>query len=99
MNGNIECDTDRLKDTARRLINELAELDTSINKFFNKLSNITVTGEWTGTNAKKYADKVALDKEIYLSYIDSVRTIAKEMENFADKTENVIRLNQADAQR
>lgn len=95
---NIECDTKQLEETATKILDNIADYELLINKYFQKLGNIVITGEWIGQNADKYCSLVVLDKDVYLRYASGIKEIANEMLNFATDGESTIRKNQDDCE-
>lgn len=91
MNSNLECDTEKLKDTAKEIQSIAVELKTDINKMYKLFDEMTISA-WTGTNAKNYARTVLLDKQEYLNYVDDINSMAKELLSFSEKIEEDKRL-------
>jgi len=87
MNTSLECDTEKIKETAKSIQNIAVELKTDINKMYKLFDEMTLSA-WTGTNAKNYARTVLLDKQEYLDYIEDINKMAKEMLSFSEKIED-----------
>jgi len=87
MNASLECDTEKIKETAKSIQNIAVELKTDINKMYKLFDEMTLSA-WTGTNAKNYARTVLLDKQEYLDYIEDINKMAKEMLSFSEKIED-----------
>lgn len=94
MRNNIECDTNFLRESAKDILVDCAEIETKINHFFSKLNNIPETAEWTGNNAVNYSDQVAQEKDLYLRYINGYKDIANELERFCESLDDTVRRNE-----
>lgn len=96
MNNNIgiEIDTNTLISDSTKINNLVVELETKINNYFKKLNNIPNTKEWFGNNAELYARTVIQDKEDFLKYLNGIKDISKEMQNFAINLEEKVNSNQ-----
>lgn len=88
---NIECDTAKLYDDGTKLSEQLNELQAELDKFFKKIEQIPITGEWTGKNAEAYCEKVFNDLTIYTDFIMNMHKIADEMRVLADSTDDTIK--------
>lgn len=90
----ISVDLERVHDTATKIINNVSEYEKLIGLFFKRINEIPYTGEWTGNNAEKYSNVTILDKDAYIRYGEGIKDIAKEMINFSEATENLVRSNE-----
>ena len=87
-------DTDKVKDVARNLQSIVDELDMEFNTLFKRLSNVTsVTQEWVGDQAETYFMVVASDKQQYITFINELRGICRELKSEASLVQDRIELN------
>lgn len=94
----IESDTNQIFETADKIIENVTDYEVLINNFFKKINDIPKTAEWTGQNAERYSDLTMLDKSQYLDFSNGIKDLAKEMQIFAETSENLVRKNQEDCE-
>lgn len=86
--------TDELEDIAIELSSATNDLDAEFNALFTRLNNVpTVTKEWVGGQANHYFSRVALDRQQYTNFIDSVRGLGQELSTEASSIQARIKEN------
>lgn len=93
-NNNIEFDSEKLIESADKIIELVVQYETKINTMFGRLKFNNNQEPWFGDNAKLYADIAAETKKDYLDYGDGIKKIAKEMKEFAMDLDGQIRENE-----
>lgn len=87
----IDTDLELVKETGRTVVNNMAEAQMLLDKFYSRLTGMTETKEWEGNNVRPYCNKVAQDKKDYTEYINGMKEIAQKMIEFAEKTDDEVR--------
>ena len=95
VNKNIECDTEKLQEDLREILDLVSEYKVKVNSFFNKLDfESERKTAWTGTNAINYAKMALQDKNDYLAFGDGIEALIKEAQEFAIDLEGTIKENE-----
>lgn len=92
--ASIIVNTSDLNTNAEKIIDRVAVLETKINKIFKNIEMLPYTGEWVGNNAMNYAKINSMDKEIYLTYLKTVKEYANKMKQFAIETDELVSVNE-----
>lgn len=86
----IEIDTDILKENGKNLENLAVDYFTINNKVFSRITNVpTVTGEWVGESAKRFASSAAVDKSQYVKFYGITHQYGTYLKNAAEIIENL----------
>ena len=92
----FECDTERLKDDAKKISDYIEDYQKQVDSFFRELDNLAANGVWSGKNSTLYRNQVAPDKQEYVSFGNGINAIAKEMLDYADSLEGKVRSNESE---
>lgn len=92
---NIECDTQKLYDDAKDIIDLVALYEQEIEKFFDRLDfTPRETTAWVGQDAILYSNTIIQDKPEFLDYGEKIKALAKEMQDFATDLDDTIQKNE-----
>lgn len=86
-----DTDLELVKETGRTVVDNMAEVQLLLDKFYGRLTGMTETHEWVGNNVSKYCKKVAAEKKDYVEYINGMKEIGQAMMTFSEKTEDEVR--------
>lgn len=75
-------DTNNALEITDSIKKSLEEIEYEINKMFDRLENVpTDTKEWVGASSIKYFSIVAQDRDKYLSFVKSLKSLNNEVIN------------------
>ena len=87
----IDTDLELVKETGIAVVNNMAEAQILLDKFYSRLTGITETKEWEGNNVRPYCNKVGYDKKDYTEFLNGMKELGKKMVDFAEKTDDEVR--------
>ena len=91
----IECDTERLREDVKYMLERVQTYQDDIEKFFDLLDFTPKdTIAWKGDNANLYSNLVVQDKPDYVKFGKSIEDLIKEIEQFADDLDGTIKENE-----
>ena len=82
--SDFKCDSDRLADDGKKIINIINNYQKNVNDFFMELQNLTVNQVWNGNDAELYVRTVSSDKQEFVDYGNGIKELGNEMIDFAD---------------
>lgn len=92
---NIECDTQKLYDDAKDIIDLVATYETEIEKFFDRIDfTPRETTAWVGDNAITYSNLIIQDKPDFIEFGERIKALAKEMQDFSTNLDDTINKNE-----
>lgn len=92
---NIDCDTQRLYDDAKDIIDLVTEYEKKIEIFFDRLDfTPKETTAWVGGNAHLYSNTIVQDKPDFIDFGEKIKALAKEMQDFATELDDTIDRNE-----
>ena len=90
-------DSKNITDIGNEIIDIANEYNVEITNLFKKLTTIpTEDRSWRGTKADKYVQIVALDKQQYLDFYDSLKEFASKLIATASSVDTCVRQSQAE---
>ena len=91
----IECDTERLRDDAKYMLERVQSYQDEIEKFFDLLDfTKSDNTAFMGEDSKIYSNIVVQDKPDYVKFGKSIEELIKEIEQFADDLDGTIKENE-----
>lgn len=86
----INIDTTKIRECGTEIIELSKEMNEIITIMFNRISNITTTGEWIGVSAASFIEEAKIDKIQYLNIKNNIYSYGKFLLDYADTMEQKI---------
>ena len=90
--ANIKVDTKKIKNAGNDIKDLSYEFINLINSFYSRINKIpTATHEWVGDESLTYVKMCMSEKENYLRFADSLKSLGNNLVDFSDKIDDTIR--------
>lgn len=90
----IECDANKLRSDGTQILQLVDNLREVMLEYYKRIENMsTVTGEWTGSSANKYVNKIVSFKQNTMDFCDSLACYGKYFVSSADQIDATIKRN------
>lgn len=86
--------TTEVENISKDLISLANEFNAEINALFTRFSEVpSVTGEWVGSKAQFYFNKISADKKQYIDFANKIREIGYKLSTDMNEVESCITRN------
>lgn len=92
----IDTDLQLVEETGRKIVDEIVEAQKLINEFYERITELPLTGEMHGNNAELYCKHIRSDKKTYINFTDKMKEVGEEMMRFANDADGEVRRNERD---
>lgn len=88
--SDFKCDTQRLADDGKKIVNIVNSYQKNINDFFQELQSLTANKAWNGDDAELYVSLISTDKPEFVDYGNGLKELGEEMMDFADSLDRKV---------
>lgn len=86
--ANIKIESKKIKDAGKDIVELSYDFINLVNSFYNRIGKIpTATHEWVGEESLTYVKMCLSEKEDYLKFADSLKSLGNSLVDFSDKVE------------